>query len=220
MTAAASSPPPSCAPIPAPGEVLARLEASGALLTGHFRLSSGQHSERYVQCARATEDPRTAAWLGDAIAGGFPGAIVEAVAAPALGGVIIGHEVARSIGARFLFAEREGGALSFRRGFAVRPGERILLVEDVLTTGGSISEVRALVEAAGALVVGIGAVVDRTAGRFAPGVPVRALVALAMDRYAPGSCPLCARGVPLVKPGSRPGSGSGRGPGGAGLLPG
>ncbi len=195
-----------------PGEALALLESSGALLSGHFRLSSGDHSGRYVQCARATEDPLRAERLGAGIAALFAdapaGARAEAVAAPARGGVVIGHEVARALGVRFLFAEREGEALSFRRGFALRAGERVLLVEDVLTTGGSVSEVRRLVESAGATAVGVGAIVDRAGGAFQPGIPVRTLLALAIDRYAPASCPLCARGVPLAKPGSRPGPGS------------
>jgi orotate phosphoribosyltransferase len=195
-----------------PPETIALLESAGALLSGHFRLSSGDHSDRYVQCARATEDPRDASRLGAGIAalfaggpdGAAPSAPIAAVAAPALGGVVIGHEVARALGVRFVFAERDGATLAFRRGFALRRGEGVLLVEDVLTTGGSVMEVLRLAEEAGAVPAGIGAIVDRTGGGFSPGVPVRALVALAIARYAPGACPLCARGVPVAKPGSRP----------------
>jgi orotate phosphoribosyltransferase len=187
-----------------PEETLALLESSQALLSGHFRLSSGDHSDRYVQCARATEDPARAERLGAGIAALFANSGVEAVASPALGGLLIGHEVARALGVRFLFAEREAGVFAFRRGFRVGPGEHILLVEDVLTTGGSVLEIRRLVEAAGANAAGIAAIVDRTGGGFDPGVPVGTLLGLAIARYAPDACPLCARGVPLVKPGSRP----------------
>lgn len=191
----------------APGESEARriLESTGALLFGHFRLSSGLHSDRYVQCARALEDPRDAHRLGAALGALFAGDHVSAVAAPAIGGLLIGHEVARALGARFLFAEREGGAMAFRRGFFVRPGESVLLVEDVLTTGGSVSELERLVREGGGIPVGIGAVVDRTGGSFAPGLPVRCLVPIDAPRYEPDACPECARGVPVVKPGSRPG---------------
>jgi orotate phosphoribosyltransferase len=190
-----------------PDETLALLGSSGALLTGHFRLSSGDHSDRYVQCARATEEPARAARLGGAIAAlaarAAAGAI-EAVVAPALGGVLIGHEVARALGVRFVFAEREGAAFALRRGFELRRGERLLLVEDVLTTGGSVLELARLASSCGAEPIAVGAIVDRSAGRLAPGLPVHALLALEIPRYAPGACPLCACGVPLVKPGSRP----------------
>lgn len=185
-------------------EALALLESSGALLSGHFRLSSGDHSDRYVQCARATESPRTAERLGAGIAALVADLSPVVVVAPALGGVLIGHEVARALGVRFLFAEREGEAFALRRGFAIRPGERALLVEDVLTTGGSVSEVRRLVETLGAVPVGVAAIVDRTGGAFRTDLPVRALLSLSIARYAPDACPLCARGVPVVKPGSRP----------------
>ncbi len=198
-----------------PEETTALLEYSGALLSGHFRLSSGDHSDRYVQCARATEDPRAAARFGAGIAALFsdtsvagPRRAIDAVAAPALGGVVIGHEVARALAVRFVFAEREGAGLAFRRGFALRPGERVLLVEDVLTTGGSVAELARLVAAAGAVAIGIGAIADRTGGAFSPGLPVRALVSLAIARYAPDACPLCERGLPVIKPGSRPDRGS------------
>jgi orotate phosphoribosyltransferase len=194
----------------AAADALALLEASGALLSGHFLLSSGDHSDRYVQCARATEDPGRAERLGKAIAALFasdaPSERPDVVAAPALGGVVIGHEVARALGVRFLFAEREGSAFAFRRGFTFGAGERVLLVEDVLTTGGSVSEIRRLVESAGATAVGVGAIVDRTDGAFRPGIPVHAVLPLAIARYAPSACPLCARGVAVVKPGSRPDS--------------
>jgi orotate phosphoribosyltransferase len=183
---------------------VALLEESSALLRGHFRLSSGFHSDRYVQCARALEDPARAEALGAGIADLFRADRAHAVAAPALGGVIIGHEVARALRVRFLFAEREGSHFALRRGFALRPGERVLLVEDVLTTGGSVSELRDLVAAAGAAPIGIGAIVDRTGGAFQPGLPVRTLLTLEIPRYAPDACPHCKRGEPVVKPGSRP----------------
>ena len=185
-------------------ETLALLESSRALLSGHFRLSSGAHGDRYVQCARALEDPARAERFGSGIAALFTGERVDAVAAPALGGLIIGHEVARALRVRFLFAERHEARLAFRRGFELASGERLLLVEDVLTTGGSVSELRTIVEAAGGIAVAIGAIVDRSFGGFSPGVPVRKLVTLEVAHYLPSECPLCARGVPIEKPGSRP----------------
>lgn len=188
----------------AAADALAILESSSALLSGHFRLSSGMHSDRYIQCARALEHPARAERLGAGIAALASASRIEAVAAPALGGLIIGHEVARALGVRFLFAEREEKRFTLRRGFAFAPGERLLLVEDVLTTGGSVSELRALVEAEGAVAAAIGAIVDRTDGAFHPGIPVLTLLSLDVPRYPADACPLCARGVPLVKPGSRP----------------
>jgi len=185
-------------------DALALLESSAALLSGHFRLSSGAHSDRYIQCARALEHPARSERLGAGIAALAAASAIDAVASPALGGLIIGHEVARALGVRFLFAEREEKRFTLRRGFTVAPGERLLLVEDVLTTGGSVSELRELVEAAGATAAAIGAIVDRTDGAFHPGIPVFTLLSLDVPRYPADACPLCARGVPLVKPGSRP----------------
>jgi orotate phosphoribosyltransferase len=179
------------------------LKDSGALLEGHFQLSSGLHSDRYVQCARALEDPRLAGLLGAALAKLAP-AGVKTVVSPALGGILIGYEVARGLGARFLFSERDGGQMVLRRGFKLKPGERVVIVEDVVTTGKSSGEVLALVEAAGAKAEAVLAIVDRSGGRSEIGLPIRGLLELPLAAYQPASCPLCKAGTPAVKPGSRP----------------
>ncbi|MFA6031056.1 MAG: orotate phosphoribosyltransferase [Elusimicrobiota bacterium] len=180
---------------------------SGALLEGHFRLSSGLHAERYFQCALVLSDPRAAARLGRALAAEvrLAGWKPDLVVSPALGGVVIGHEAARALGTRAYFTERgPDGLLALRRGFRLERGERVLVVEDVVTTGKSTSEVAALVRAHGARPVGAAAIVLR--GERAPrlGMPLRALAHLPAAGWAPATCPLCARGLPLVKPGSRP----------------
>ncbi len=185
-------------------EILDLFRRSSALLEGHFRLSSGLHSPGYLQCALVLQHPRHAAALGTALAERVAALGPAAVLSPALGGVIIGHEVARALGVRALFAEREGTALTLRRGFALSAGERVVIVEDVVTTGGSTKETIAVARAAGAEVVAATAIIDRSGGRAALDVPLHALADLALPTYAPETCPLCGRGVPLTKPGSRP----------------
>jgi orotate phosphoribosyltransferase len=177
---------------------------SGALLDGHFRLSSGLHSSGYLQCALVLQDPAVAGTLGAAVAAQVRELTPEVVLSPALGGVIIGHEVARALGVRALFAERQDGRLTLRRGFHLAPAERVLVVEDVITTGLSTRETMDLARAAGAEVVAAAALVDRSAGRSALGAPFRALLAVELPTWEPASCPLCARGIEVVKPGSRP----------------
>lgn len=181
------------------------LERTGALRTGHFELSSGRHSGHYCQCAALFEHPRIAeevAWLMKRELGGLA---VDTVLAPALGGVVWGHELARALDAHSLFAERSGtDGFALRRGFSLEPGERVLLAEDVITTGGSVAEVAKLVVAAGATVVGYAAVAQRGKGRFTPPEPVFSLITLDFPDYAPDDCPLCKQGVPVAKPGSRP----------------
>jgi orotate phosphoribosyltransferase len=186
----------------------ALFERSGALLSGHFRLSSGLHSDQYFQCALVLADPPSAERLGRDIAqawvdSGHPQP--ETVIAPALGGVVIGHEAARALKTRSLFAERQEGAMTLRRGFALRPGEKVLVVEDVITTGKSTGEVVAVARALGAEVVGAASIVLRSEKPPELGVPLVSLYRMPVVSYAPESCPLCARGEPLVKPGSRPG---------------
>ena len=184
-------------------EVIERFKRTSALLEGHFVLTSGLHSGRYLQCALVLQHPTEAEAFGRALAERFRDAGVETVAAPAIGGIVIGHEVARALGARSIWAEREGGRMTLRRGFTVRAGESILVVEDVITTGGSTRETIAAMRAAGARVVAAASIMDRSGGRADVSVPRVALATLDVAAYDPAACPLCAEGLPAVKPGSR-----------------
>ncbi|HEX5819829.1 MAG TPA: orotate phosphoribosyltransferase [Gemmatimonadales bacterium] len=177
---------------------------SGALLEGHFRLSSGLHSSAYLQCALVLQDPRVASELGEALGAHLRSLGATAVLSPALGGILVGHEVARALGLRALFAERQEGRLLLRRGFTLGPADRVLVVEDVVTTGLSTQETIDVARAAGAAVVGAGALVDRSGGKADLGVPFHALLPVDLPTWAPDACPLCAQGLPVVKPGSRP----------------
>jgi orotate phosphoribosyltransferase len=184
-------------------EVLERFSRTGALLEGHFVLTSGLHSTSYLQCALVLQYPSEAEAFGRAIAERFEGQKIETVVAPAIGGIIIGWEVARALGVRSLWTEREDGRMTLRRGFSVRPGEGVLVVEDVITTGGSTRETVEALRAAGAEVLGAASIIDRSRGRAEVGVPRVALATLDVPAQAPDACPLCAEGVPFVKPGSR-----------------
>ena len=181
-------------------EILTRL---GALKHGHFRLTSGLHSDRYMQCAALFQFPRESEQLCAALAEKFAGQKIDLVAGPALGGVIMAYEVARALGVPNIFSEREEGKMTFRRGFRVEAGQKVLVVEDVVTTGGSVKEVIGLVRAAGGEVVGVGSVVDRSGGKADFGVPFQALMTLEATNWKEEDCPLCKEGVPIVKPGSR-----------------
>jgi orotate phosphoribosyltransferase len=185
------------------GEVIERFRRTGALLEGHFILSSGLHSTNYLQCALVLQHPPEAEAFGRALAARFAGARIETVAAPAIGGIIIGWEVARALGVRSIWTEREGGRMTLRRGFAVRPGESVLVVEDVVTTGGSTREAIEALREAGARVVGAASIIDRSGGRADVGVPRQSLATLDVPAHDPSACHLCAEGVPAVKPGSR-----------------
>lgn len=184
-------------------EVLDIFRKHSALLEGHFILSSGLHSDRYIQCALVLQHPRVAEQLCSALAAKLRHLGATVVAAPALGGVIVSHEVARALGLRALFTERQEGVMLLRRGFSLAPGEPTLVVEDVITTGGSTRETMAAVEQAGGKVVGVGALIDRSGGTVDLGVPKAALVTLSVQNYNPLDCPLCTSGLPAVKPGSR-----------------
>lgn len=186
-------------------EVLAEFRAAGALLEGHFILSSGLRSPRYLQCARVLMDPARAERLARALAARVRAAGIEAdsVVAPAMGGVIIGHELARALGLASMFVERPSGTFELRRGFALAPGERVLLCEDVVTTGQSSREAIAAVEAAGGRVVAAACLVDRSDGTAAVGVPLVPLIRLAVPAYAPDALPPELAAIPPVKPGSR-----------------
>jgi len=195
--------------MPDPREaILEVFREAGALLEGHFLLSSGLHSPKYLQCALVLQDPVRAERLCSRLARAFADDRVETVVGPAMGGILVAYELARALGARAIFAEREEGRMRLRRGFRIEPGERVLLAEDVVTTGGSLREVLALVREAGAEVVGVAALVDRTSGRDPGfGMPLTALVQLDVPTHVPEECPLCREGVPVVKPGSRTAAG-------------
>ena len=185
-------------------DLLDLFRRSGGLLEGHFRLTSGLHSSGYLQCALVLQHPQHAETLGRAIADLTRELRPSVVLSPALGGVVIGHEVARALGARALFAERQDGALMLRRGFMLSETDRVLVVEDVLTTGGSTRETMQVAKAAGGQVVGAASIVDRSHGTARFDVPFSALLEVDLPTYDPGACPLCAEGRPVVKPGSRP----------------
>ncbi len=184
-------------------EVLTIFRRSGALLEGHFRLSSGLHSPGYLQCALVLQHPREAEALGAALGELVRAHGAQTVISPALGGVVIGQEVGRALGVRAIFAERADGALTLRRGFALDPGEKVLVVEDVVTTGGSTRETMEVARAAGAVVVGACAIVDRSGGNQGLDVSFTALLKMDVKTYQPDTCPLCQQGMPVVKPGSR-----------------
>jgi orotate phosphoribosyltransferase len=189
-------------------ELLDGFRKSGALLEGHFRLTSGLHSPGYLQCALVLQHPRQAEALGAALATRTRDLRATTVLSPALGGVIIGHEVGRALGIRAMFAERQDGALTLRRGFLLGEMDRVLVVEDVMTTGGSTRETIQVARAAGAQVVGAASIVDRGAAAVSRetelGVPFATLLRIDLPTYDPDRCPLCAQGLPVVKPGSRP----------------
>ena len=174
----------------------------GALLKGHFLLSSGLHSDRYLQCALVLAHPHHAETFGRALAENMS-IKPDLVISPAMGGLIIGQEVARALGVRHYFTERVDGTVTLRRGFALRPGERVLVVEDVVTTGKSTKEVFDLIRAAGAVVSGACSVVDRSEGKAALGAPYAALWTVAVSAWTADVCPACKAGTPAVKPGSR-----------------
>lgn len=185
-------------------EVLDLFKRSGALLEGHFVLTSGAHSPNYFQCARVLQHPNWAQLLCSEIALFFNEYRIHVVAAPAVGGIIVGHEVARTLNARCVFAEREDGVMTFRRGFEIQPDENVLVVEDVVTTGGSLGEVVQLCRRSQANVIGVGFLVDRSGGSVRFDVPHFSLMAVDVRTYDPPDCPLCREGrLPAVKPGSR-----------------
>ena len=186
-------------------ELLDLYRRSGALLEGHFRLTSGLHSPGYLQCALVLQHPQHAEALGRALAERTRDWRPTVVLSPALGGVVIGHEVARALGVRAIFAERQDGAMMLRRGFVIGETDRVLVVEDVITTGGSTRETMQVARAAGGQVVGAAAIVDRGGkNRAAFDVPFAALLAVDLPTHEPSSCPLCGQGLPVIKPGSRP----------------
>jgi orotate phosphoribosyltransferase len=185
-------------------EILQVFRDNSALLEGHFILSSGLHSDRYIQCALVLQHPRIAEQLCSELAAKLRHLGASVVAAPALGGVIVAHEVARALGVRAIFTERQEGAMTLRRGFSLAIDEPTLVVEDVITTGGSTRETMECVKNAGGKVVGAGALIDRSGGMADLGVHKATLVGLRVQNYDPADCPLCRSGIPAIKPGSRP----------------
>lgn len=184
-------------------EVINEFRKTDALLEGHFQLTSGLHSTVYLQCARVLQYPEKAEQFGEAIASEFKWQEIELVASPAIGGIVIGHEVARALGARFIWTERENGKMMLRRGFTVNPGEKTLVVEDVITTGGSTRETIECLRQAGADVIGAASIIDRSGGDVDLGVPRIALASLRVSSVEPAECGACKLGDQVVKPGSR-----------------
>jgi len=189
--------------------VIDLFRSTGAYLEGHFRLTSGLHSPNYLQCALVLRHPEAAEKLGRQLAAEVRGLTAEPIAlvvSPALGGLIIGHEVARALGTPFLFTERdpETRKMSLRRGFTIQPGETAVVIEDVITTGGSTLDVVEVLRALGAKVLAAGSIIDRSGGKADVGVPRVALATLQVAAHRPEECPLCREGLPVVKPGSRP----------------
>ena len=184
-------------------EVLDIFRKYSALLEGHFILSSGLHSDRYIQCALVLQHPLVAERLGSELAWKLAGSRASVVVAPALGGVLVAHEVGRALGIRALFTERVDGRMTLRRGFQLSPGEPAIVVEDVITTGGSTRETIAAVEEAAGKVVATGALIDRSGGTAELGLPRASLVTLTVQNFDPAQCPLCTAGIPATKPGSR-----------------
>jgi len=184
-------------------EVLQIFKNAGALLQGHFLLSSGLHSSQYLQCARTLEDPQISGKLCRALAENFRNDTIDAVIGPAMGGIIVAYELAGALGAAALFAERESGKMRLRRGFSLSPQDRVLIAEDVITTGGSVKEVIELVKTKGAQVVAVASLADRSQGKIDFGVRCVSLLKLEIKNFPPENCPLCKQGIELVKPGSK-----------------
>ena len=184
-------------------EVLDLFRKSGALLEGHFRLTSGLHSPGYLQCALVLAQPEFAGTLGRALGDRMRRVSPTVVLSPAIGGIVIGHEVGRALGVPALVAERQDGTLTLRRGFTLSAADRVLVVEDVLTTGGSTRETIEVAKAAGAKVVGAASIVNRSGGAVSFTVPLESLLDYSLPTYEQDKCPLCAQGLPVVKPGSR-----------------
>ena len=184
-------------------KVLTLMKDLGALHSGHFLLSSGLHSDTYFQCAKILQFPELARELGAAMADFFADTACDLVVSPAMGGILIGHEVARALGRRFVFSERKDGEMMIRRGFEIAQGEKVVIAEDVVTRGTSLLEVVACVEAAGGVVTGLTSIIDRTGGDVDLPFPLHSLARVKVETFTAGDCPLCAAGLEVVKPGSR-----------------
>lgn len=184
-------------------EILEIFEKTGVMKKGHFRLTSGRHSEKYLQCAQLLQYPQYTAIACEALARNFLGDEVELVIGPATGAIVLSYEMARALETRSLFTEREGEKMALRRGFQIYPGEKVLVVEDVITTGGSVKEVIEIVKSQGGELVGVACLVDRSGGKVDFGTRFESLTKFEIETYDPENCPLCAQGIPIAKPGSR-----------------
>ena len=184
-------------------EIIAIFKEKEVMLEGHFLLTSRRHSDKYMQCAKLFQYPDVSEKICAQLAEQFSDMKIDLVVGPAIGGIIMAYEMARQLGVKNIFAERENGKMTLRRGFSVEKGTRVLVTEDVVTTGGSVKEVIALLTEMGAEVVGVGSVVDRSAGKVDFGVPFRAVLSMEVRSYEADECPICKTGMPLVKPGSR-----------------
>ncbi len=184
-------------------KVLDLMRELGALHQGHFLLSSGLHSDTYFQCARILQFPELARELGAALAEFFPGTGYDLVVSPALGGILVGHEVARALGRRFVFTERKNGEMMIRRGFEIAQGEKVVIAEDVVTRGTSLLEVAKVVEEKGGVIAGLTSIIDRTGGEVELPLPLHSLAKVTVQTWEADDCPLCRKGWELTKPGSR-----------------
>ncbi|AEE92562.1 orotate phosphoribosyltransferase [Tepidanaerobacter acetatoxydans] len=184
-------------------DILKLFYETGVLKTGHFLLTSGRHSDKYMQCAQLLQYPKSTEQVCAKLAENVKDLGIQTVIGPAMGGIIISYEMGRQLNTRAIFTEREEGKMALRRGFTVKPGERILVVEDVVTTGGSVKEVISLIKELGGEVAAVAALVDRSGGKVDFGVPAHYLLKLQVESYAPEECPLCKKNLPIIKPGSR-----------------
>ncbi len=184
-------------------EIIAMMKEAEVLLEGHFLLTSGRHSDKYMQCAKIFQNAKYSEPLCAELVAQYKDDNVELVIGPAIGAIQMSYEVGKQLGVKNIFAERENGAMTLRRGFTIEKGQRVLIVEDVVTTGGSVREVMDLVKECGGEIVGVGSIVDRTGGKIDFGVPYRSAFSMDITSYEPDDCPICKSGIPLVKPGSR-----------------
>ena len=186
-------------------ETMEILKETGALKEGHFRLTSGLHSDHYVQCSQLLKLPKLAEKVCSALAEKFADNKPDVVVGPAIGGILVAYETARALDVPALFAERQDGVMTLRRGFVIEPGQKVLVTEDVFTTGGSAQEVVELIQGMGGDVIGAASIIDRTAGNTVKlKVPYQSLIKFEFQTFDPADCPMCKQGIPAVKPGSRP----------------
>ncbi len=183
--------------------VLEVLKEAGVLLEGHFLLTSGRHSDKYLQCAKIFKNAKYSEELCKDLAEKFATGGIDLVVGPAMGAVIMAYEVSRHLNVPNIFTEREDGVMTLRRNFDIEPGQKVVIVEDVITTGGSVKEVIEIVKAKGGIVAGVGCIVDRTGGKIDFGTKLESVISMEVQSYEPDECPICKTGAPLVKPGSR-----------------